>query len=114
MGFLWDLWQCILLLHTKRQCPVPGLTLINIIISLLRRYKEAIIRKWRSQKEIKFSLQKPRRRKILNGHLGTYTKKTYRQPSEQLFFNRWLLSNPNLTKNVKITTTKEVSPSNDK
>ena len=32
---------------------------------------------------------------------GTYTKKTYRKPSEQLFPKWWSLSYPNLTKNMK-------------
>ena len=34
--------------------------------------------------------------------LGTYTKKTYRKPGEQLFPNRWPLSNPKLFKNMKM------------
>ena len=37
----------------------------------------------------------------LKCHLGSYIKKTYRKPSEQLFPNRRLLSNPNLTKILK-------------
>ena len=45
----------------------------------------------------KFPLHKPRGEKKLKRHLGTYTKKTYRKPSEQLFPKRRLLSYKNLT-----------------
>ena len=37
-----------------------------------------------------------------NRQSGTYTKKTYRKPSEQLFPNRRPLSCPNLTSNIKL------------
>ena len=39
---------------------------------------------------------KKRDRKKINYHSGTYTKRTYRKPSEQLFTNRRLLSHLNL------------------
>ena len=38
--------------------------------------------------------------KKLNQQSGTFTKKTYCKPSEQLFPNRWPLSYPNLTKRL--------------
>ena len=59
------------------------------------RYKKAIIRKRRNQKEI--PLKKPRWEK-LNRQSGTYTKKAYRNPSKQLFPSRRPLSYPNITK----------------
>ena len=38
---------------------------------------------------------------FLISRLGTYTYRTYRTPSEQLFPNRQLLSYPDLTKTMK-------------
>ena len=52
------------------------------------------------------SHSKNRGGKKLNGQLGTYTKKTFRKPCEQLFPIRVIrqpLSNPNLTKNMTRT-----------
>ena len=44
------------------------------------------------------SYHKNRGGKKLNRQLGTYTKKTYRKPSQQLFSNRRSLIYPKLTK----------------
>ena len=56
-----------------------------------------MIRKWRNQREI----SNPQTEGWKKWHLGTYTKKTYRKPSEQLFLHRRPLSYPKLTKNMK-------------
>ena len=58
-----------------------------------------MISKWRNQKEIPTPKTKAGKTKLTI--LGTYTKKTYRKPSELLFPNRWPLNFPNLIKNMK-------------
>ena len=58
-----------------------------------------MIKKWHSQREIPISQTEDWEKTKL--HLGTYTKKTYHKPSEQLFPNRRPLSYQNLTKNMK-------------
>ena len=51
--------------------------------------------------EIRTQLQLPKpKREILNITNIQNTKRTYDQPSEQLFPNRWPLSNRNQTKNM--------------
>ena len=55
-----------------------------------------MIRKQPIQKEI--PTPKTEIKKKLNWQSGTYTKKAYRKPSEQLFPNRRPLSYPNLIK----------------
>ena len=61
-----------------------------------------MIRKRHNHKEMPSS--KTEMEKKTNLQSGTYTKKTYRKPSEQLFQNRRLLSYPNLTEKMKTHT----------
>ena len=87
-----------------------------------------MIRKMHNQNEI--PTPKTEVGKNTNWQLGTYTYRTYRKPSEQLFPNRRPLSYPHLTKTMKTyicskqhkkstqkhktnRTTTEVSPWND-
>ena len=58
-----------------------------------------MIGKWRNQKEISSPQTEGWEKTKI--HVGTYTKKTYRKSSEQLFPNRWSNSYPKFAENIK-------------
>ena len=75
--------------------------LITRIIFLVKRYKKAMLRKRRNQKEIPTPKTEVGKTKLIVRYLYL---ETYRKPSEKLFPNRRPLSYPNLNKKKTLKT----------